>query len=53
MFLNVSSKVIGMQSLHDDYDRPFLLAVKTAAQSVVVPIVHRLAAGFGQCLIGL
>jgi hypothetical protein len=51
--LNVSNKIVGMQALHDDDNRPLFLAVEATAQGVVKPLIHGPAAGFGQGVVRL
>src|SRR5262249_1554301 len=47
MFPDVSNKIVGMQSLHDNDNCSSFLTVETAAQSVVVPLVYGAPTRFG------
>ena len=49
----MANQVVLMEPLHDDDDRAFGLVVESAEKRIVEPGVCRLAACFGQGLIGL
>ena len=53
MLLNVSNKIVAMQTLRDEDNRPPFLAVEATAQGVVKPLVHGPAAGFRQGVVRL